>query len=102
MSTDMALRNYFGHNDSLGRNFSTRLGAFGYTFNTGKGENIAAGNSTATGTLNQWRTSGGHNAALLNPSYTVLGIGRAYNPTATYRWYWTADFAGYADRTMPC
>ena len=44
----------------------------------------------------------GHNAAMLNPAYTVFGIGRAYNAAATYRWYWTADFGGYADRTMAC
>jgi len=102
MSADMATLNYFSHTDSLGRNFSTRLGALGYMFSTSKGENMAAGNSTSARTFDQWRTSPAHDAAMLNPAYTVLGIGRAYNPTATYRWYWTTDFGGYTDRTMAC
>ena len=37
---------------------------------------------------------------MLNASYKVLGIGRAYNATATYRWYWTTDFGGYLDATL--
>lgn len=102
MSTDLATNNLFSHTDSLGRTFGTRLGAFGYTFGTARGENIAAGNATAAGTFTQWRNSASHNAAMLNSAYTVLGIGRAYNANATYRWYWTADFGGYTDRTIAC
>jgi len=102
MSNDMASMNYFGHTDSLARAFSTRLGAFGYTFSTAKAENIAAGNTTAARTFDQWRSSPSHNATMLNPGYSVLGIGRAYNANATYRWYWTADFGGYTDRTIAC
>ena len=55
MSNDMAIMNYFSHTDSLGRTFSIRLAAFGYTFSTAKAENIAAGNSTANATFEQWR-----------------------------------------------
>ena len=102
MSNDMASVNYFAHIDSLTRAFSTRLDAFGYSFSTARAENIAAGNSTAARTFDQWRTSSTHSATMLNPSYSVLGIGRAYNASATYRWYWTADFGGYTDRTMAC
>jgi len=102
MSTDMATKNRFSHTDSLGRSFSTRLGAFGYTFSTWKGENIAAGYSSAASTFAQWRASTGHNNNMLNPNYTVIGIGRAYSPSATYRYYWTTDFGGHADRTIPC
>jgi len=101
-SLDMAASNVFSHTDTLGRNFSTRLGAFGYTFATSKAENIAAGSRTSARTFDQWRNSAGHNAAMLDPSYTVFGIGRAYDSAATYRWYWTADFGGYTDRTTPC
>jgi uncharacterized protein YkwD len=102
LSSDMAGKNYFSHTDSLGRTFSTRLGAFGYTYNTYKGENVAAGSATAASTFEQWRSSAGHNTNMLSPSYTVIGIGRAYNAAATYRWYWTTDFGGYADQTVPC
>jgi uncharacterized protein YkwD len=102
LSNDMAVKKYFSHTDSLGRTFSTRLGAFGYTYSTYKGENIAAGNATAANTFEQWRTSAGHNTNMLSASYKVIGIGRAYNAAAPYRWYWTTDFGGYVDRTIPC
>ena len=102
MSTDMATKNRFSHTDSLGRSFSIRQAAFGYGFSTWKGENIAAGYATGASTFAQWRASAGHNRNMLNPNYTVIGIGRAYNPAAKYRYYWTTDFGGYADRTIPC
>jgi uncharacterized protein YkwD len=102
LSTDLATKNYFSHTDSLGRTFSTRLGAFGYTYNTYKAENIAAGSATAAGTLAQWKGSSGHNTNMLNAAYSVMGIGRAYSATSTYKWYWTTTFGGYTDRTIPC
>jgi uncharacterized protein YkwD len=102
LSSDMGAKNYFSHTDSLGRAFNTRLGAFGYTFNTYMGENIAAGYASAASTFAQWRGSAGHNTNMLSPSYNVIGIGRAYSATSTYKWYWTTDFGGYTDRTIPC
>ncbi len=102
MSTDMALKNRFSHTDSLWRSFGSRLTAFGYGFPTYRGENIAAGYASGVSTFQQWRASSAHNANMLNASYTVMGIGRAYSPFATYRNYWTTDFGGYADRTIPC
>lgn len=102
MSADMASHNTFNHTDNLGRSFSQRLGAFGYTFNAVKGENIAAGSAGATGTMGQWKTSSGHNRSMLSSQYKVIGIGRAYSAGSTYRWYWTTDFGSHVDRTMPC
>lgn len=102
MSNDMATKNYFSHTDSLGRTFSTRLGAFGYTYSTAKAENIAAGNATAANTFAQWKASSGHNTNMLSTSYKVIGIDRAYSAASTYKWYWTTDFGGYVDRTIPC
>jgi len=95
MSADMAGKNYFSHTDSLGRNPFQRMAAFGYTYNTYKGENIAAGNGTASGIFTQWKQSAEHNANMLNPHYKVMGIARAYNNDSKYRWYWTNDFGGY-------
>lgn len=37
---------------------------------------------------------------MLNVSYTVIGIGRAYNAGSTYQWYWRTDFGGYLDKTL--
>lgn len=109
MSEDMAAKNYFSHTDSLGRDPFTRMAAFGYSYGTYKGENLAAGNSSAQGALTQWQnacdadSSGActyaHRVNMLNPNYKVIGIGRAYGAGSTYRWYWTTDFGGYVDQT---
>jgi uncharacterized protein YkwD len=100
MSSDMAAKNYFNHTDSLSRDPFSRMAAFGYAYPTASGENIAAGNSSAQSTFDQWKASSGHNANMLNPSYKVIGIGRAYNSASTYRWYWTTDFGGYVDAVL--
>jgi uncharacterized protein YkwD len=102
MSADLATKNYFSHTDSLGRTFGVRLNAFGYGFATYRGENIAAGYASAASTFAQWRASTGHNTNMLNPNYRVIGIGRAYSATSTYKNYWTTDFGGYVDRTIAC
>jgi uncharacterized protein YkwD len=109
MSGDLAAKNYFSHTDSLGRDPFTRMTAFGYTHYP-EGENIAAGYSDAQNTFTQWQTACdpnstgactyAHRQNMLNPSYTVLGIGRAYNASASYRWYWTTDFGAYVDQTI--
>jgi uncharacterized protein YkwD len=110
MSNDMASKNYFSHTDSLGRDPFTRMAAFGYSYATAEGENIAAGNSDAQNTLTQWQTacdpdsSGActfaHRQNMLNPSYVVIGIGRAFGANSTYGWYWTTDFGGFLDATL--
>ncbi len=109
MSTDMAAKNYFSHTDSLGRDPFVRMAALGYPY-APAGENLAAGYSDAQSTFNQWQTacdadsSGnctyGHRMNMLNPSYTVMGIGRVFNGNALYRWYWTTDFGGVTDTLL--
>jgi hypothetical protein len=94
MSTDMGQKRYFSHTDSLGRAFRTRLTAFGYPTNTYSGENIAAGNATASATFQQWKNSPGHNANMLNANYRAMGIARVYTAGSPYSWYWTNDFGG--------
>lgn len=39
------------------------------------GENIAAGSSSATGTMNQWMNSAGHRANIMSSEYKTIGIG---------------------------
>ena len=67
------------------------------TANAWLGENIAVGNGDAATTFEQWRGSPGHNANMLGVNYTTIGIGRAYNATSQYSWYWTTDFASVSD-----
>lgn len=101
MSTDMATNNYFSHTDSLGRDVPTRLNAFGYTYNTWKGENLAAGVEGAQAAFDLWKGSPGHNANMLNGNFNVIGIARAYAPGSSFGWYWTTDFGGQGDYVPP-
>jgi uncharacterized protein YkwD len=109
MSGDMAAKNYFSHIDSLGRDPYSRMAAFGYSTNWW-GENIAAGYSDAQNTFNQWLTacdpdgSGNctyaHRNNMLSANFKVIGIGRAYNASSLYRWYWTTDFGSTVDQII--
>ncbi|MEX2157929.1 MAG: CAP domain-containing protein [Dehalococcoidia bacterium] len=101
-SKHMADQSYFAHDDTpINRTWVQRFRDCNYTFNTWIGENIAAGNETAPDTYQQWLNSPGHNANMLNGHYTVIGIGRAYNASAPYDWYWTTEFGGYDDGYTP-
>src|SRR3990170_8636467 len=101
MSQDMGANHYFSHTDSLGRDPFTRMAAFGYNYNTWKGENLAAGADTAQGAFNLWKNSPGHNANMLNGNFKVIGIARVYGAGSTYGWYWTTDFGGQGGATPP-
>ncbi len=90
-SKDMATNNYFAHNSQDGRTPFVRMKAEGYKGGT-MGENIAAGNSTAAATMDQWMKSDGHCKNIMNKSYTQLGVGYWYNSASTYRHYWTQNF----------
>ncbi len=100
MSQDMCAKNYFSHTDSLGRDPFARMAAFGYNYNTWKGENLAAGTDTAQAAFDIWRNSPGHNANMLNGNFTVIGIGRALG-CAGYSAYWTTDFGGQGGAPPP-
>lgn len=90
MANDMANKNYFSHTDSLGRDPFTRFAAFGAP--EGAGENIAAGLADAAGTFNQFKSDPPHYDIMVNPSFNVIGIARAYNPNSTDKYYWVNDF----------
>lgn len=101
MSEDMATHDYHSHTDSLGRNPFKRMADFGYTAPTYKGENIAAGYTTAETVMTGWQNSPGHNANMLNTNYSVIGIGLAYNARSYYGWYWTTTFGGQQTTPHP-
>jgi len=101
MSADMATNNYFSHTDSLGRDPFQRMAAFGYDYNTWKGENLAAGVADAQSAFNMWKNSPGHDANMRNANFTVIGIGRAYGEGTQYGWYWATDFGGQGDPAPP-
>jgi uncharacterized protein YkwD len=95
MSNDMGVNNRFSHTDSLGQSPWTRMCNFGYCYQTSKGENIAAGYSSAQSVFNAWKGSSGHNANMLTGSFKVMGIGRVVVSGSYYGTYWTNDFGGY-------
>src|SRR5207237_4106923 len=76
-SLDMGVHKYFSHTGSDGSTPWARMAAQGYSYSTYKGENIAAGYSTAGAGFNGWKASPGHNANRLNPNFKPIGIGRA-------------------------
>lgn len=96
-SRDMAQNDFFSHTGSDGSSPVDRARRAGYTYNTCIGENIAAGFSTAREVFEAWKSSPGHRRLMLDPCFKVAGVGRAYNPDSTYKWYWTADFGGFDD-----
>lgn len=101
-SVEMARYNYFSHTLRNGVSWSQNIVKHGYKASRTMGENIAAGNSSAQATFDQWRRSPGHNRNMLNPNFRAIGIGRASKSTSKYRWYWTTTFGGKFDRGPSC
>lgn len=88
---DMAERNFFDHDNPDGDGPDDRMEAAGYD-GRGWGENIAAGNSTAEETMEQWMDSPGHCRNIMNDGYTLIGVG--YYPGGEYDHLWTQTFGG--------
>ena len=71
-SADMGKYKFFDHYTKASDWFAVgaspwdRMAASGYNYNTYKGENIAAGYSTAAAVFQGWKTSPGHNANMLS------------------------------------
>jgi uncharacterized protein YkwD len=86
-SQAMASQNSMYHSANLAT-FLLEFGYRGATF----GENIAAGYGTAQEVFTAWRNSPTHNQNMLNGAFTEIGIARAYNPAASYSWFWTTEF----------
>ncbi|MFN3202396.1 MAG: CAP domain-containing protein [Bradymonadia bacterium] len=90
-SQDMGRQGYFDHTSRDGRSPWQRMADAGYRGQAG-GENIAAGNSSAAATFQQWVDSPGHCQNMMNGSFTEIGIGYAREPGSPYTHYWTQKF----------
>lgn len=85
----------FAHSTSAWR--SERTAPAGWT---STGENIAAGQMTASAVMAGWMASSGHRANILNGRYTGLGVG--YATGSCYKTYWVQLFAiGSPVPTLP-
>ena len=56
------------------------------------GENIAAGNSTAEATFDQWVNSDGHCRNMMSSNSDEIGIGYARVEGSPYGHYWVQNF----------
>ncbi len=70
--------------------FEQRLIAGGFEA-ADAGENVAAGQPSLAVVLDAWRASPGHNANLLDPAATKIGIALSINPASKYKYFWTLD-----------
>lgn len=100
MSGDMARKNYLSHTDSARRDPFARMASFSYGYKGSRGENLAAGYNDGDRIFELWKGSPEHHKLMLDPTYRVIGIARAYEPNSQFRWYWAADFGSYVDATM--
>ncbi len=104
-NSDMAKYKFFDHyslkSDWFAPNASPwdRMAASGYTYTTSKGENLAAGQSTAAQVFAAWKASSGHNANMLTSAFKVVGVSFYQLAGSPYTYYWTTDFGGYVDPT---
>ena len=90
-SRSMANNNYFDHKDRDGRTPGDRAELAGYS-GVQVGENIAAGQDTASRVVAGWVASPGHCANLMNPQFQELGAAYAVDPKSDSGIYWTTMF----------
>ncbi len=91
-STDMATNNFFSHTGSNGLSAGDRIKATGYSYRT-YGENIAAGQTSASQVMQGWLNSAGHCKNIMNANFTEVAVSKVDNSAADYRIYWTQVFA---------
>lgn len=101
-SVYMAKTDDVDHSLAGGKSWSQNILDFGYPSGQGMGENVLAGRQSASGALNLWKTSPGHNANMLNSKWKTIGIGRAVNVDGRYDYYWTTTFGTKSHRTISC
>jgi uncharacterized protein YkwD len=83
---------------SVGGSFPSRLSRGGYNASIAA-ENVAAGHRNLDEALAGWRASRGHNANLLKPGVTAIGIAVAYTPNSKYGNFWALVLATPDERS---
>lgn len=89
-SKDMSDRDFFSHTNPDNESPWDRMDKAGYGNYSNAGENIAAGSPDAAGTMEQWMTSDGHCANIMNPSFKHIGVG--YHTGGQWGHLWTQVF----------
>lgn len=90
-SKDMADRRFFDHGNPDGENPLDRIRKTGYEGRL-VGENIAAGQPSASAVMAGWMKSDGHCANIMKQEYTEIGVGYIHASGTKYKHYWTQNF----------
>jgi len=86
-ATDMALHDYFEHQDLAGESPADRVRAAGYHEKL-VGENIAYGPQTVEEVVKGWLDSPGHCENIMDPRFAEMGIGLASGRAARRGLFW--------------
>lgn len=81
----------FSHTRPDGRSCFTAFDEAGASY-SGAGENIAAGQASATSVMDAWMNSQGHRDNIMNGDFTQIGIACYYDPNSVYGYYWVQCF----------
>ena len=87
-SRDMQEQHYFSHTSPTYGSPFDMMRAFGLAYRTA-GETIAMGYPTPEAVVDGWMNSEGHRKNILNPAFTVIGVGYVAEGN-----YWTQMFIG--------
>ncbi len=83
---DMFRSGYFDHTSPKYGSPFDMMDAYHITY-LYAGENIAKGQRSAEEVVKDWMNSPGHRANILNPKYTLIGVGY-------YNGFWVQEFIG--------
>ena len=86
-ATDMAVHDYFEHQDLSGQSPADRVRAAGYSEKL-VGENIAYGPKSAEEVVKGWLASPGHCRNIMDPRFVQMGIGLAPGRAARRGLFW--------------
>ena len=90
-AVEMDYSNQMSHTRPSGKDCFSVLDFYGASFGT-CGENIAAGQTSASSVVNGWKNSPGHYQNMINASYTKLGVGYSAVGVGDYGHYWCQLF----------
>jgi uncharacterized protein YkwD len=91
-ANDMAVHNYFEHQDRAGHSPADRVRAVGYQEKL-VGENIAYGPKSAEEVVQGWIDSPGHCENIMDPRFAEMGIAFAAGQASKHGLYWVQVLA---------
>ena len=91
-ANDMAVNNYFEHEDLHGKTPSDRVRATGYEEKL-VGENIAYGPKSVDEVVQGWLDSPGHCENIMDPRFVEMGLGYATSQDSKHALYWVQVLA---------